>query len=121
MFLEPWPNVSGFRGPMRLEYAEIISELDTYGISAERKSLYKDFELLRQFGLDIEMTKSKTTGYFIASRDFELSDLKLLVNAVQSVDFISDEKAEELISKLSLLTSKNQAKTLEEIIKSKEV
>ena len=55
--------------------AEIIAELTAYGIRAERKSIYSDFDLLRQFGLDIETQRSKTTGYFIAERQFELPEI----------------------------------------------
>ena len=94
---------------------EIIEELKTYGISAERKSLYTDFEVLRQFGLDIEKTgEGRATGYYLASRKFEIDDLKLLVDAVQSVNFITEDKCEELIGKLFSLTSIEQAKILGE-------
>jgi predicted DNA-binding transcriptional regulator YafY len=95
-----------------MSIAEIITALDAYGIQAERKSIYTDFELLRQFGLDIETQRSKTTGYYIASRQFELPELKLLVDAVQSSRFITKKKSEELIKKLSSLTSSEQAKQL---------
>jgi len=94
---------------------EIIAELDIYGIKAERKSIYTDFEILRQFGLEIEMARRKTTGYYLAQRRFELGDLKLLVDAVQSVDFISEEKSAELISKLFSLTNIEQVKILEDL------
>ena len=59
---------------------DMITELEQYGISAERKSIYDDIEALRHFGIDIAMRKSKTTDYFIASRVFELPELKLLVD-----------------------------------------
>ena len=94
---------------------EIIAELNSYGISAERKSIYTDFRILRQFGLDIEMIKSKSTGYCLASRKFEIDDLKLLVYAVQSANFIAEEKSEELITKLYSLVSEEQAKIIGEI------
>ena len=74
---------------------EIIEELKTYGISAERKTLYTDFEILRQFGLDIEkIGESRATGYYLASRKFEVDDLKLLMDAVHMADFITEEKCE---------------------------
>ena len=96
-----------------LTIGEIIAELGAYGISAERKSIYTDFELLRQYGLNIEAQRSKTTSYYIAHRQFELPELKLLVDAVQSSHFITEKKSEELISKLSSLTSAAQAKQLQ--------
>lgn len=98
------------QNPMTI--AEIIAALNTYDIQAERKSIYTDFELLRQFGLDIETQRSKTTGYYVAHRQFELPELKLLVDAVQSSRFITKKKSEELIKKLSSLTSGAQAKLL---------
>ena len=95
-----------------LTIAEIITELAAYDIQAERKSIYTDIELLRQYGLDIETQRSKSVGYYIAERQFELPELKLLIDAVQSSRFITKKKSEELIKKLSSLTSKEQAKTL---------
>ena len=93
---------------------EIIEELDIYNIKAERKSIYTDFEVLRQFGLDIVVVKSKTTGYYLANRKFEVDDLKLLVDAVQSANFITSEKCDELITKLISLTSIEQIKLIGE-------
>ena len=93
----------------------IIEELKTYEITAERKSIYTDFEILRTFGLDIKVVGSSTsTSYYLANRKFEIDDLKLLVDAVQSVDFITEDKCEELIGKLFSLTSIEQAKILGE-------
>ncbi len=91
----------------------IIAELNAYGINAERKSIYADMEILRQFGLDIETKRSKTTAYYIGHRLFELAELKPLVDAVQSSRFISDSRSDELIAKLSSLTSEARAKHLQ--------
>ena len=91
---------------------EMIAELDKLGISAERKSIYDDLEYLRLFGLDICSRKSRTTDYFIASREFELPELKLLVDSVQSSKFITRKKSLELISKIEKLTSRENAKKL---------
>ena len=88
-----------------LTVPELISELRRYDISAERKSIYDDMEALRLFGLDIESTRSRTTGYFLASRTFELPELKLLVDSVQSSKFITHRKSMELIKKIESLTS----------------
>lgn len=95
-----------------LTIVNLISALAEYDIKAERKSLYSDMDLLRKFGLNIEMQKSKTVGYYIDSRSFELPELKLLVDAVQSSRFITARKSKELIKKLSSLTSIHQAKEL---------
>lgn len=91
---------------------EMIEELSRYGISAERKSIYDDLECLSIFGLDICSRKSRTTDYYVASRDFELPELKLLVDSVQSAKFITSKKSMELISKIEKLTSRENAKSL---------
>ncbi len=91
---------------------EMIKELEKRGISAERKSIYDDIEYLRLFGLDICTRKSKTYDYFVASREFELPELKLLVDSVQASKFITQKKSLELISKIEKLTSRENAKKL---------
>lgn len=93
---------------------EIISELEKRGISAERKSVYDDIEALRLYGLDIELSGSgRNTGYYVSSRDFELPELKLLVDAVQSSKFITRRKTSALIKKIEKLASVYEAKLLE--------
>ena len=84
-----------------------------YGMTADRKSIYSDVELLQEFGLDIVQQKGTNPGYYIASRDFELPELKLLVDAVQSSKFITTKKSEELIAKLKKLTNEEHAKQLQ--------
>lgn len=91
---------------------ELIEALDREGIPAERKSIYTDMEALRDFGLDVQLRKGRNGGWFVGERDFELPELKLLVDAVQSSRFISRKKSEALIRKLSALTSERQARQL---------
>ena len=95
-----------------LTLAQIASELEGYGIHAERKALYDDIETLCEFGMDIEKRKEKNVTYHVMSRDFELPELKLLVDAVQSSKFITHKKSNELIKKLSSFSSKYQASAL---------
>lgn len=95
-----------------LTLAQILNELTKAGIEAERKSVYRDLALLQQHGLDIVCQKGKTTTYFLASRTFELPELKLLVDAVQSSKFITHKKSEQLIKKLETLLSVWQASSL---------
>lgn len=84
----------------------IIDELAKHDISAERKSIYDDIDQLIDFGYDIESFKSRTRGgYYLASRKFELSELKLLVDSVQASRFITLKKSRELISKLEGMVS----------------
>lgn len=91
---------------------QMVEYLARYGIAAERKSLYGDIDGLRGFGLDIEYRKAQDGGYYIADREFQLPELKLLVDAVQSSKFLSLRKSNELIAKLEKLTSCHEAQAL---------
>lgn len=96
-----------------LTMAELISELEGYGISAERKSIYSDIESLRQYGMDIiGIQQDRTYHYYIGRRQFELAELKLLVDSVQSAKFITARKSRELIKKIEGLASIYEAKKL---------
>ncbi len=95
-----------------LTLSAIISHLSAYGIRAERKSLYDDMETLRTYGYDVVSVKSKTTGYYLGARLFELAELKLLVDAVESSRFITVKKSDELIGKLSAEISEYEAASL---------
>lgn len=92
-----------------LSMSQLLWQLEQYGISAERKSLYRDFELLQERGWDILRDGQ---GYYLASRDFELAELKLLADAVQCSRFITEKKSYELIGKLETLTSRHRASQL---------
>lgn len=92
---------------------QIIQHLESQGIAAERKSVYSDIEALRHFGLDIVQGGSgRSSGYYIASRDFELPELKLLVDSVQSSKFITHKKTAALIKKIESLASIHEAHLL---------
>lgn len=93
--------------------AQMIAELEKHGISAERKSIYDDLEALRTFGLDLVQIKGRTTGYYIGQRDFELPELKLLVDSVQSSKFITQGKTLQLIKKIESLASSFDAQLLQ--------
>lgn len=97
-----------------LNAQELIEKLKEYDVSAERKSIYSDIEALNTIGYDILNDKSQEhNGYYMASRDFELPELKLLVDAVQSSRFITEKKSRELIGKLEKLCSKYDAGKLQ--------
>lgn len=92
----------------------LIEALAAYEIKAERKSIYDDIAQLIDFGYDIALVKSKTGGgYYLAGREFELAELKLLVETVQASRFLTLKKSRELISKLEKLASKAEAGQLQ--------
>ena len=87
--------------------------LRRYETTADRRSIYADINSLIDFGIDIVTVKGKNHGYFIASRDFELAELKILVDSVQVAKFITQKKSEQLIKKLKIQASRHQAKQLQ--------
>lgn len=96
-----------------LSAAKIAGKLyDKYEMTCDRKTIYSDIELLNEIGLEVVHTPSKKGGFFIAERQFELPELKLLVDAVQASKFITVKKSEELIRKIGNLTSIGEAKLL---------
>ena len=96
-----------------ISVAEIIKYMDSYGISVERKAVYDDIETLRVFGMKIENRRGRPSGYLLADRKFELPELKLLVDAIQSSKFITEKKTNRLIKKLETLVSKYDAQRLQ--------
>ena len=96
-----------------LTLQEIASRLALHEIGADRKTLYADFEELRRFGMDIiAEQRGHNTYYYLGAREFELPELKLLVDSVQAAKFITDRKSRELIRKLEGLVSRHQAQQL---------
>ena len=92
--------------------SDILSEWERHGIHAGRKSVYGDIRLLNESGTDIVCTKGTQNHYFIGSRLFELPELKLLMDAVGSSQFISKKKSAGLIRKLSALACQKDAEQL---------
>jgi len=93
---------------------EIIDKLDANGVTAERKSLYDDIAQLDDFGIKIEKVQyGKTFHYKVINRDFELAELKLLVDSVQSAKFITEKKSNDLIKKIEHLASKHEGTQLQ--------
>lgn len=91
----------------------MIAYLEERGITAARKSLYNDIETLRDFGLDILYRKEPPEGYYLAQREFELPELKLLVDAVQGSRFITEKKSKALIQKIEGLAGRHEAGELQ--------
>ena len=98
----------------RVTTADIIRELEKYEIKAERKSIYNDIECLREFGMDIRrVQKDRTYSYYVTNRPFELPELKLLVDSVQSARFITKKKTNDLIKKIEKLAGSFEASQLQ--------
>ena len=93
--------------------ADIIACLASAGVNAERKSVYDDLETLMAFGIDlVRERRGNLTVWYVGSRDFQLPELRLLVDSVQSSRFLTRRKSLELIGKIETLTSVYQARGL---------
>ena len=95
-----------------LSMAEIIQRLAEEGIAAERKSIYRDLEILREFGLDIKTYQRNPVEYAIEHRDFTLSELMLMVDAVASSKFLTVRQANILLANIKSLASLSQQENL---------
>lgn len=95
---------------------ELIEYLDRNGISAERKSIYDDIECLRDFEVDIVSVKGKQPGYYLASREFEMPELKLLVDAVAAAKFLTEKKSQSIIKKIASLAGEYRAGELKRVV-----
>ena len=93
--------------------AELIAMLDRErNISCDRKTVYSDIAALQEYGVDIVSIPGKNGGYYIASRNFELPELKLLIDAVQSSRYLTEKKSRELIEKLLTQCNEQDAKLM---------
>ena len=96
-----------------LNVPQLVQLLEQQGILAERKSIYSDIDTLRSLGFDIQLQRGRGGGYWLASRTFELSELKLLVDAVQASKVISARTSRKLIHKLEALCSDYEGSQLQ--------
>ena len=92
-----------------LSMPELLSRLEQKGVKAERKSVYRYVEILQEEGWDI---LRDSQGYYLASGQFELAELKLLADAIGCSRFITEKKSYELIGKLETLTSRHHGAEL---------
>lgn len=92
---------------------ELINMLERHGIHCDRKTTYSDIAALQDFGVDILCQPGRSGGYYVASQSFELPELKLLIDAVQSSRFLTEKKSRALIEKLCTLCSAQDAKLMQ--------
>jgi len=102
---------SNEKNPVRA--SDLIAMLDRqWGIRCDRKTVYSDIAALQQYGIDIVSLPGKNGGYYVASRNFELPELKLLIDAVQSSRYLTEKKSRELIEKLCSQCNEQDAKLM---------
>ena len=97
-----------------LTMPQVQELLEQYDVTADRKALYRDMEALSALGIDVIGQKVKGGGfeYFVGKKTFDLAELKLLVDAIQSSKFITEKKSRDLIEKLGSLASEYEAEQL---------
>lgn len=98
-----------------LTLAQIMEELNKKGVTAERKSLYSDFsDMTEKLGVEVvKVQRGRETYYYVGKRQFELAEVKLLIDAIQSAKFITKKKSEVLIKKIKAFVSEHQANQLQ--------
>ncbi len=98
-----------------LTMPQIMEELEKYDITAERKSIYNDFaDITDKLGIEIIKEQvGRETYYHVGSRQFELAEVKLLIDAIQSSKFITEKKSKDLITKVKGFVSEHEAKQLQ--------
>ena len=96
-----------------LTMADILERLEAEGIAAERKSIYRDIQALRDFGLDVQTYKRHPVEYALVKSELELSDIMMLVDAVQSSRFLTERKSGQLVKSLKGLASERERKLLD--------
>ena len=80
---------------------QILEELDKYGVTAERKSIYTDFQDMEKFGIEVIKEQiGRETYYHVGVREFELAEVKFLIDTIQCAKFITERKSRELIKKI---------------------
>lgn len=95
-----------------LTTAEICEELEKSGIKAERKSIYKDIEILREYGFEIVHIRTPKSGFYLGKRRLEIPEAHLLADAVQAADFLPEEKKKTLVEKILSSVSEYEAEKI---------
>lgn len=91
---------------------EIINKLAFYGVETGRKALYDDIETLNRFGYEVITVKSRSNLYYVVDRKFDAAELRILMDAVLSADFITEKKTEELTKKIAEMAGVHKAKLM---------
>lgn len=91
---------------------ELIWKLEEMGIKVERKTLYEDIKLLQDNGYEIMCSRDRANRYYVEDRSFDVAELRILLDSVQSAKFITPRKTEEFTTKIANLAGSNRAELL---------
>lgn len=95
---------------------DLVDMLSEYGIDCERKTIYRDIDALKEYGMDIVNVRTPIRGYYLRNRDFDIAEVRLLIDAVQAAKFISTKNTKSMIYKIGGLVSEYQEEELREQI-----
>lgn len=95
---------------------EIIKRLDDVGITVERKTVYQDIKDLNENGYEVMQTRGRTNAYYVEDRNFNVAELRILLDSVQSASFITPKKTQEFVDKIASLGGSNRAEILKKNI-----
>ena len=87
----------------KLTTNELLEKLKSHGLLCDRKTLYDDIDILNEYGFEVLTDKSKSNSYYVVSRDFEIPELRILIDAVQAAGFVTPKKSEELVDKIDIM------------------
>ena len=93
---------------------ELLSKLETLGIDCNRKTLYADIDALNEFGYEIMCNHSRSNEYYVVDRTFSVAELRILMDAIQAADFITDNKSSQFIDKVANLAGTRRAEVLKD-------
>ena len=96
-----------------LRMSDLIAKLKEHGIDAERKSIREDIQELQAMGVDAGNEGENAKLYKLFSREFEVFEIKLLVDSIQRSKFLPEDKTDSLVQKLMKLCSRHERYTLE--------
>lgn len=96
---------------------QILQYLSEHGIPCERKSIYSDIGVLKDFGYDIRYIKQPQKGYVLATRHFEPTEIQILCDAIGVASFISPRKSKELTEKILSLLNENQVQEVKRLVR----
>lgn len=96
----------------RLSTRELLDKLASEGIECDRRTLYDDIKVLNEYGYEIMQDRSRANLYYVEDRNFDIPELKILIDSVEASSFITKKKSRELISKIAALGGSHRAELL---------
>ncbi|MEG1706377.1 MAG: WYL domain-containing protein, partial [Clostridia bacterium] len=92
---------------------DLIAKLGKFGISIDRRTLYEDIVVLNELGYEVFCKKGRANNYYVVDRKFDVPELRILMDAVESASFITDKKTKELLDKIASLGGSYRAELLQ--------